>query len=117
MPAPHDAAPPPFDPADMPHTVRLLADGGGLAVDWSDDVATRQIPAATLRGACRCAWCSRARIDGAPPLPATGIAVTEVHALGRHAVHLIFSDGHRKGVFPWTYVRALVRATASEAAA
>ncbi len=36
-----------------------------------------------------------------------GIAVTNVEPMGGYAVHLAFSDGHNRGIFPWSYLRAL----------
>lgn len=103
----HDA-PLGFDPADVPATVRIAQDKRSITLDWADGSAAA-LAVHTLRAACRCAWCSSARIAGDPPHAATDTALLEVRPLGRHAVHLAFSDGHRKGVFPWSYLRALAR--------
>jgi prepilin-type processing-associated H-X9-DG protein len=35
------------------------------------------------------------------------IAVTRVEPMGGYAVHIAFTDGHARGIFPWAYLRAL----------
>ncbi len=102
---------PPFDPADMPTEVRLQAGGRRLSLTWPEGEASAS--ASALRAACRCAWCTRARHDGQPPRPAADLAIAEIRPLGRFAAHIAFSDGHRKGVFPWTFLRGLTTASES----
>lgn len=40
------------------------------------------------------------------PVP-EDIAVLEAEPVGRYAVRLSFSDGHRTGIFAWAYLREL----------
>lgn len=44
-----------------------------------------------------------------PPLPfiPDEIQVTEAEPVGRYAVRLIFSDGHRTGIYAWELLRSL----------
>src|SRR5262245_42845913 len=103
---PHDSivpadAGPPFDPAAMPETVVLTADRGRLRLTWPGG-ETAEIAAPRLRTACRCAWCTRARIDGTFVDAAADVAIERVAPIGDYAVNIAFSDGHARGIFPWT---------------
>jgi DUF971 family protein len=65
------------------------------------------LSAQRLRDACRCAGCTRARVDGrAAPADAT-IAVSAIDPVGGYGVNLGFSDGHGRGIFPWLYLREI----------
>jgi len=66
-----------------------------------------RLDAETLREACRCAHCLRARIDGAFPSRFEGIAITEVAPVGGYAINLAFSDGHARGIYPWSLLLGL----------
>ncbi|ABD06186.1 conserved hypothetical protein [Rhodopseudomonas palustris HaA2] len=66
-----------------------------------------RLPAGALRAACRCAFCVRARIDGVFPERFDGLAITGVAPIGGYAVNLAFSDGHNRGIYPWSLLRAL----------
>lgn len=107
----HPATAPRFDPEAAPECVRLAADGSRVTFEWHDG-ASASLTAFELRGACRCAWCTAARHRGSFSPPAPDITVTNFEAMGRFAAHIAFSDHHRKGIYPWTYLRALVRSTA-----
>jgi DUF971 family protein len=86
-----------------PATVRLARDGGSVTLEWPDKTAL--VTASTLRGACRCAWCTLARRRGQPVGDAD--AITAFEPMGGKAVHIVFSDGHRTGVYPWDYLSDL----------
>jgi DUF971 family protein len=102
------AAGPPFDPAAVPSMVVLAADRRSLRLTWADAEET-DIVAERLRAACRCAWCTRARIDGTFPAAFESIAIERVDAVGEYAVNLAFSDGHARGIYPWPYLRTIAR--------
>ncbi len=79
------------------HTLRLSWTGGdALAFE-----------AGALRAACRCAWCTRDKVLNCFAAPAGTIALDGVDALGSHGLHIKFSDGHARGIYPWAYLRAL----------
>ena len=63
---------------------------------------TIRLPAARLRAACKCAHCIRARIDGVFAQTFDGIAITEVAPIGDYAINIAFSDGHARGIYPWS---------------
>jgi DUF971 family protein len=81
--------------------------------------ATLAIGAPRLRAACRCADCRRERIDreridrDADPdtggATIAGTTIAEVRLVGDHALNIAFSDGHDRGIYPWSYLRELAR--------
>lgn len=99
-------SPPPFDSEAIPDTATLARGGAALRLTWHDGLSAVP-PAERLRLRCRCAWCTRDRVVGSFPEAAPDVAVTRVEPMGGYAVHLAFSDGHARGIFPWAYLRAL----------
>jgi DUF971 family protein len=73
-----------------------------LRLAWPDRRIT--VDASRLRMACRCAGCRRARIDDEAKPPAASIALADVRLVGDHAVNIVFSDGHDRGIYPWSYL-------------
>jgi DUF971 family protein len=57
--------------------------------------------------ACKCAHCIRARIDGVFPERFDGIVIVQVLPIGDYAVNLAFSDGHARGIYPWSFLFGL----------
>jgi prepilin-type processing-associated H-X9-DG protein len=33
--------------------------------------------------------------------------IAEIGAIGDYAINVVFTDGHARGIFPWTYLREL----------
>lgn len=66
-----------------------------------------RLQAGSLRAACKCAHCVRARIDGRFPDRFDGIAITHVSPIGDYAINIAFSDGHARGIYPWSYLSEL----------
>lgn len=92
----------------------------GITIAWTDgNTSHYAIP--TLRAACPCATCADLHGTGerptavAPPPPAallpifkpTGATLLSVQPVGRYALQLEFSDGHKTGIFTWEYLREL----------
>ena len=76
---------------------------------WCLPKATLAIGAPHLRAACRCADCRRERIDR-DAVPDTGdTTIAEVRLVGDHALNITFSDGHDRGIYPWSYLRELAQ--------
>ena len=91
----------------VPNEVTLARDRAEMRlVLWDGQEAT--ISAPSLRAACRCAWCTRDRILGQFVQPDT-VAFNDVAALGSHGLHVKFSDGHERGIYPWAYLDELAR--------
>lgn len=77
---------------------------GHLHVAWADTALS--IDHAALRRACRCAECQAVQRQGRPVDVPHDVRVTHIEPAG-YGVQLIFSDGHTRGIFPWTYLASL----------
>ena len=74
---------------------------------WANGVRAR-LPYAGLRAACRCAECvSLQRKSGSDPVVAQDIALITITPVGETGLHLHFSDGYERGIYPWAYLREL----------
>jgi DUF971 family protein len=82
------------------------ADLASLTVQIADG-RTAALPAERLRLACKCAYCTRARIDGRFPAEFPGAAIVAVRDLG-YGLNLQFSDGHDRGIYPHAYLATLI---------
>jgi DUF971 family protein len=71
--------------------------------------ASLAIGAPRLRAACRCADCRRERIDHDADPGTDGATIAEVRLVGDHALNIAFSDGHDRGIYPWSYLRELAQ--------
>lgn len=89
-----------------PQEIRLSDQGRSLQILWEGGAVTR-LPAAVLRRASRSAGAVRAAIDGTDVEPPATISVTRAEPVGSYALRLSFSDGHDRGIFPWSYLRDL----------
>jgi DUF971 family protein len=78
-----------------------------LVIEWED--GTRQmLGSAALRLQCRCAHCIAERRAGSSlPQPVADIRIVDVRPVGAYALQIVFSDGHARGIFPWSLLRAL----------
>ncbi|MGH1574697.1 DUF971 domain-containing protein [Methylobacterium sp. P31] len=99
-------SPPPFDPDAMPDVATLVRGGTALTLLWRNGLSAN-LSAEHLRLRCRCAWCTRDRVEQRFPEAFADVAVTRLEPMGGYAVHLAFTDGHARGIFPWAYLRAL----------
>ncbi len=83
----------------------LSIDLSELVVRWSRNHEV-SFSAERLRSACKCAHCTRARIDDRFPERFPGIAIVGVTDLG-YGVNIAFSDGHWRGIYPRSYLMDL----------
>ncbi|MDH0864558.1 DUF971 domain-containing protein [Mitsuaria sp. GD03876] len=84
--------------------------GSELRLRWSDGELT--LSATSLRAACRCAHCVAASRRGEASVVDPGIRLIEADLVGHYALRLGFSDGHARGIYPWSMLRDLARAPA-----
>ena len=89
-----------------PRKIALSRDGKELhiALESGDEVT---LHAERLRAACRCAHCRRAQIDGVFPAAFPSVTIDRFSPLGHYAINIVFSDGHERGIFPWSYLAGL----------
>lgn len=98
--------------------VEIHSEAGALTLVWPGGLR-QHLPLASLRRACPCAGCRRARQgkslneqlngksgdllereeDAAPE----DLALTGMVPMG-YGVQLVFSDGHDRGIFPWAWL-------------
>lgn len=102
-----------FDPSAIPDEIRLAAARDALVLTW-DGGAPVPVSAEMLRLNCRCAWCTRQRADGRFPTAFPGIAITHLAPVADYALNLHFSDGHERGIYPFSTFRALAAPSAEQ---
>ena len=86
-----------------------VTQGGAKLVVSDREGASHTIDAERLRLACRCAHCTRARIDGKFPERFDGVTISALTSMGHYGVNITFSDGHARGIFPWSYLAELLK--------
>jgi DUF971 family protein len=91
--------------SEWPSAVTLHSVSGSLELAW-DEKEGAVLPGPVLRSACRCAECESLRRKGmAVPVAAR---LLRVEPVGEKGLQCFFSDGHQRGIYPWTYLRELV---------
>jgi DUF971 family protein len=83
----------------------LVQRSNSLLLRWAD--GDRMLSAVELRAACRCAECRAASLQGHPFSPDPALRLTHVSPVGSYAVQLTFSDGHDRGIYPWSLLHEL----------
>ena len=97
-------------PSPIPADIEASADV--LRIVWDDDgTIVTDFPARDLRIACRCAACvsetTGARLLNPATVP-TDLTLRDASLSGNYGIAVDFSDGHRTGIYAWTYLLALV---------
>ena len=95
----------------MPELFELRDRGRELRLRWPDGLETT-LGAVALRNACRCASCTHSLRSGDPVRADAQIHLQQVAEFGVAGLQLMFSDSHRRGIFPWQYLRQLAVTTA-----
>lgn len=91
--------------AHAPTTIELSAER--LRLRWPDRDTT--LDAGTLRAACRCAECRAALLSGAGCAYRQEVELTGAEPVGHYALQLRFSDGHERGIYPWSMLWELAQ--------
>jgi DUF971 family protein len=80
---------------------------GVLEIVWTDDHRSR-IAHARLREQCRCAACeSQWRRHGTRVQADPGLRLAQIHPVSVQGLNLVFSDGHGRGIYPWSLLRQI----------
>ena len=88
-----------------PIELKIADQRRALVLTWSDG-ATCRLSAETLRTRSLAASAVRAVVEN-EALDTSGVTVVDVQPVGSYAVQFFFSDGHDRGIFPFTYLRQL----------
>jgi DUF971 family protein len=98
----------------VPMEIRLDREKTCLSVTWENGVTDRY-PAPLLRERARDAASARVALDGWAVPAQAGLTITRVEPIGNYALRIAFSDGHDRGIFPWSYLGEIAAATTSRA--
>ena len=93
-------------PSAWPSAINLHAQARTLELVWDGRHAV--LSHRVLRRSCRCSVCENARRKTDDALPvAADVALLTIEPLGSTALRLVFSDGHERGIYPWTYLKQM----------
>jgi DUF971 family protein len=97
-----------FGPAQelTPAEIVLDESRSALLVTWQGGSEVR-LEASALRAGCRCAGCTAARRRGLTIAADRSVSIASVQPVGGYAVNLGFSDGHARGIYPWSLLQEL----------
>jgi DUF971 family protein len=76
-----------------------------LVIQWNSE-EQQIIPHQHLRGTCPCSHCRASRLKGQIVLVEESVRLEEVNPFP-YGVQLVFSDGHGRGIYPWSYLREM----------
>lgn len=98
-----------------PTEIHVNRDRNLLSITWENGTTTRY-SAPMLRARARDANSVRSAVNGrGVPVP-PGLTITAIEPIGNYAVRIAFSDGHDRGIYPWTYFIEIDPANQSGAA-
>ena len=93
--------------------ITLRRQGRGVRIELRGG-ETLEIDARVLRARCRCSGCLHVSRSGDQLAPDTEISILELRQIGSTGLQAVFSDGHERGIYPWSYLNAIVRTAAGE---
>lgn len=93
-------------PTAPPTEVRLRRKLNQVEIAWPDGLSG-SLSGLALRKACACSSCRRNRQLGTISLLDADIAIDNLNIHGVSAMQFHFSDGHNRGLYPWSYLRQL----------
>lgn len=94
----------------VPLSIILREVSRTLEILWRDS-ARSVVSYRELRMSCKCAVCEQARRSGSAQHSLADVTVKVITECGPAAVQFVFSDGHSRGIYPFTYLRQLGVAT------
>jgi DUF971 family protein len=100
------------DPA-WPEEIALNGKARALELAWDGRQAMLSYRA--LRRSCRCSVCENLRrTTGTVLAVSADVTLLRIEPLGAAAVQLVFSDGHERGIYPWTYLKEMAFGPATD---
>jgi DUF971 family protein len=93
--------------------ITLRKQGLGLALQLRGGERV-EIDARVLRARCRCSVCFHAARSGGQLETGTDISILEVRQVGSTGLQAVFSDGHERGIYPWSYLYEIARTAGGE---
>lgn len=96
-----------------PTEVHLREREGVLDIRWDDDVETR-FALRYLRGWCPCAVC-QGHLHGVTTfVDRPALRLHGVEAVGAYAMRLLWADGHKTGIYAFSYLRRIAEEPPAE---
>lgn len=92
---------------NTPDEIRIDSAARLLALRWPTG-ETQRIAHVQLRECCPCAGCRSIRLAGGRLTVAADLTLTAIEPMG-YGVQLAFSDGHARGIYPWSYLGGLAQ--------
>ena len=90
----------------LPEVITVQRGGRGLKLQLpGGDVF--EIDASLLRAKCRCAACLNASRPAHPAIAGSAISIVELRQVGSTGLQAVFSDGHERGIYPWSYLNEI----------
>ncbi len=95
-----------------PQPTRIERGDIGLTIQWKDAHQCK-LSYRLLREKCPCAHCDAVRLKKDPfhILPSDdffkNLRLVDIQRVGRYAVRLVWSDGHRTGIYTFEFLREL----------
>lgn len=96
-------------PHAPPREIRVSIKRDRLTLVWADD-REDVFEAGVLRQNCQSAKVKRLRLAGAAPPVAADVLIAAVSPVGSYAINIAFSDGHDRGIYPWSFLAELAAA-------
>ena len=84
----------------LPEAIENHAAQGVLALRWPDGREAR-VTHARLRAACPCSGCRALRRAGEHVAVDATVRLADIEPVGAYGLNLTFSDGHRRGIYPF----------------
>lgn len=97
---------------EAPLNVAFKKGDNFLTITWQNGEHST-ISGSDLRCHCACSEC-RARMVVGVSLINDSSEVTDVALMGQNALNIKFSDGHERGIYPWTYLLAISQGRGKE---
>ncbi|WP_116136173.1 DUF971 domain-containing protein [Trinickia diaoshuihuensis] len=88
-----------------PIEIRLDPQAHAITLVWPNGAAP-SIDAGRLRRMCPCAECRRKRLLHQSLTLADAVRIDDIHPMP-YGIQIAFSDGHDRGIFPWSYLAEL----------
>ena len=91
---------------------RIERSSTSLKIEWKDSYQS-ELSYRLLRQKCPCARCDAMRLGKDPfqILPSDdffqNLSLADIQRVGRYAVRLVWSDGHRTGIYTFEFLREL----------
>jgi DUF971 family protein len=94
-----------IDSVVPPTNVAFKKGDADVTVTWKNG-AFSIISGSELRRYCACSECRARKVVGISLINVSA-ELTQVELMGRNALHVKFSDGHERGIYPWPYLYAI----------